>query len=91
MGKKKVNPNRRPATGADVEKARREGTDTGMERALMLVLYVLIDQHQAPKEDVQALAEEVNDMAWRVSHGKVTWGMIEKALLTDYELTIQLR
>lgn len=78
---KKINPNKKPATEADVIKAKRQVTSETMERVLMLFLYVLVDKHGAPKEDIQELAEEVNYMADSVSKGYVSWRDIEHVLL----------
>ena len=87
---KKKNPNKKHATEADVIKAKRQATSEAMERILMLVLYVLVDKHDAPKEDIQQLAEEVNYMADSVSKGYVSWRDIEHVLLEEYEIEIEL-
>lgn len=87
---KKINPNKKPATEADVIKAKRQVTSETMERVLMLFLYVLVDKHGAPKEDIQELAEEVNYMADSVSKGYVSWRDIEHVLLEEYEVQIDL-
>ena len=55
---KKVNPRRRPASQADVEKAKREAMVEAMKRVLYLILFLLIDKHGAPLEDIQQLARE---------------------------------
>lgn len=61
MGKKKkVNPNRRPATHADVNRAKKQATQTAMRRLLYIVLFILIDKHGAPEEDIHQLAAEIN-------------------------------
>lgn len=87
---KKKNPNKKHATEADVIKAKRQATSEAMERVLMLVLYVLVDKHDAPKEDIQQFAEEVNYMADSVSKGYVSWRDIEHVLLEEYEIEIEL-
>lgn len=57
----------------------------------MLVLYVLVDKHDAPRDDIQQLANEVNYMADSVSKGYVSWRDIEHVLLEEYEIEIDLR
>lgn len=93
MSKKKIkkkNPNKKHATEADVIKAKKQATYEAMERVLMLVLYVLVDKHDAPREDIQQLANEVNYMADSVSKGYVSWRDIENVLLDEYEIELDL-
>ena len=87
---KKINPKKKPTTGAGIIKAKKQATSEAMERVLMLVLYVLVDKHNAPKEDIQQLANEVNYMADSVSKGYVSWRDIEHVLLEEYEIEIEL-
>ena len=69
MKSKKVNPRKRPATGADVEKAKKDATNEAIKRILYLVLYILIEKHDAPYEDIQQLASEVNYYADSITKG----------------------
>ena len=87
---KKINPRRRPATQADIKKAKNEAADNAMKRVLCMFLYVLVDKHGAPKEDIQELAKELNYMADSIRKGYVTWKDIEHVLLEEYELEIDL-
>lgn len=59
----KVNPRRVPRTEADVAAAYTKGVTEGLNRGIELMLYVLIDKHDAPMEDVQQLAAELNHAA----------------------------
>ena len=52
----KTNPRRIPRTQADVDKAYSNGIVEGLNRCIDLMLYVLIDKHDAPMDDVQQLA-----------------------------------
>ena len=90
---KRVNPNRKPAhmTEADVRKIKDKATEDAMMQALRLVLYTLIDKHNAPKEDIQKLAEEINYMADSVSKGYVKWADIDRVLDEEYEIVIELK
>ena len=60
MSRNKTNPRRRPATQADVAKAKAQATDEAMTRILQIVLYVLVDKHSATHEEIGQLAAEVN-------------------------------
>lgn len=79
MGKK-VNPKKVQATGEDVKRAFNRGLDMGVGRALRLVLYLLLDKHGAPVEDVRKLAEEIAWLAARVNEGRISWKFIDKVL-----------
>lgn len=83
---KKVNPRRRPATQADVEKAKRQATVEAMKRVLYLILFLLIDKHGAPMEDIQQLAKEVNEEADSVASGEIQWRDIEWVVETEYDV-----
>ena len=87
MGKK-VNPRRKPATQADVEKAKNQATSDAIRRILYLVLYILIDKHDAPKEDIQQLAAEVNYYADSISQGYITWKDVERVVRDEYEVEL---
>lgn len=49
----KVNPRRVPRTQKDVDAAYDRGVTEGLHRGIELMLYVLIDKHAAPMDDVQ--------------------------------------
>ena len=76
----KTNPRRIPRTQADVDKAYGNGIVEGLSRGIDLMLYVLIDKHDAPMDDVQQLAGELNHAAQCVAEGYVTWADIRQML-----------
>ena len=76
----KVNPRRVPRTEADVAAAYTKGVTEGLNRGIELMLYVLIDKHDAPMDDVQQLAGELNHAAQCVAEGYVTWADIRQML-----------
>lgn len=88
---RKVNPRNRPMTEADVKKAKHEATQSAMKHALYLVLYILIDKHDAPIEDVQQLARELNHLSKQVASGALSWSFIYKVLEEDYDLKLNLK
>ena len=93
QGKRRCNPNRRPAqmTEATVRKLKERATDEAMLRALRLVLYTIIDKHGAPKEDIQQLAGEINYTADSILRGYLRWEDIDRVLDEEYALQIDLR
>ena len=75
-----TNPRRIPRTQADVDKAYSNGILEGLNRGIDLMLYVVIDKHDAPMDDVQQLAGELNPAAQCVAEGYVTWADIRQML-----------
>lgn len=88
MKSKKVNPRKRPATGADVEKAKKDATNEAIKRILYLVLYILIEKHDAPYEDIQQLASEANYYADSITKGYVSWKDIERVVVDEYKVSL---
>lgn len=88
MGNKKTNPRRQPATMADINRAKTAATTEAMRRMLYLMLYILIDKHQAPREDIMQFAEEFNYYADSIKQGYITWKDIEHVVKEEYEVCI---
>lgn len=82
----KTNPRRIPRTQADVDKAYSNGVVEGLNRGIDLMLYVLIDKHDAPMDDLQQLASELNHAAACVVEGYITWADISQ-MLKEYGVT----
>lgn len=53
------------------------------------MLYVLIDKHDAPMDDLQQLASERNHAASCVAEGYITWPDINQ-MLKEYGVTAVL-
>lgn len=88
MKKKKVNPRRVPATQADIERAKNQATSDAIRRIVYLMLYILIDKHDAPKEDIKQFAEEVNYYADSITQGYITWKDVERVVRDEYEVKL---
>lgn len=84
--KKKTNPRRKPATAADVKKAKHKAAEEAVRLVVYMVLYVLIDKHNAPQEDIQQLAREVNDVADSIAKGYLDWKDIRQVLEEEYDV-----
>ncbi len=85
----KVNPRRVPRTQKDVDAAFDRGVTEGLNRGVELMLYVLIDKHAAPMDDVQQLAAELNHAAECVAEGYITWSDIRQ-MLKEYDVEVEL-
>ena len=85
----RVNPRRVPRTQKDVDAAFDRGVAEGLNRGVELMLYVLIDKHAAPMDDVQQLARELNHAAECVAEGYITWPDIRQ-MLKEYDVEVEL-
>ena len=85
----RVNPRRVPRTQRDVDAAYDAGIAEGLNRGIELMLYVLIDKHAAPMDDVQQLATELNHAAECVAKGYITWPDIRQ-MLKEYDIEVEL-
>ena len=77
---KRVNPRNRPCTQADLKKAVNYATDTAVRQAIKMVLYVLIDKHDAPAADVQQLFDEIQWLSGHINSGALSWGYVDRVL-----------
>lgn len=57
-----------------------------MRQSIYLMLYILIDKHEAPFEDIKQLAEEINYYAGSVKEGRITWKDIERVVRDEYQV-----
>jgi len=71
---------------ADINRAKTAATTEAMRRMIYLMLYVLIDKHQAPREDIKQFAEEINYYADSVKNRYITWKDIEHVVKEEYEV-----
>ena len=87
---KKVNPRRRPATQADVKAALIEGIDLGVKQAIKMCLYILVDKHNAPPEDVRQLNRELHWLGNAINEGRISWSFVDK-VLDENGLEVRIR
>lgn len=90
MSKTKVNPRRQVCTGEDVKRAENRGIETGIRQALKIALYILLDKHGAPAEDVQQLAAEFGWLAERINEGSISWSFVDR-VLKENNVEVRLR
>jgi hypothetical protein len=88
--KKNVNPNRIPVSKADLNRAKEEATRSAMSDLAYLFLFILKDKHDAPEEDIQQFAEEINYYAESIREGRLTWADVRYAVRTEYNITVRL-
>lgn len=69
---KKVNPHKRPATQADVERARAQGRQQGVIDSAVIMFTVLRDKEGFETEDLQRLWREIGDLSDSIVQGYAT-------------------
>ena len=72
MPKRRVNPRRRPATQADINRAKREATDFAVERLWSIMFTVLRDKEGYDLDGLRRVWQEVDDLADSISRGYCT-------------------
>ena len=70
--KKKINPRRRPATMANVERAKKDARSQAVEFAWAILFMVLRDKMGFSNEDLDRLWKYVDEYSKQVERGAVT-------------------
>lgn len=81
----KVNPRRIPRTQADVERAYRQGQLDGFKFLMTNILWILVDKHDAPAEDIHTLNKDVDYLLDSIIKGYVSFADIERYLDKEYD------
>lgn len=84
----KPNPRKRPATHADVERAKKAAFNEAVDYAMAIFFTVLCDKESADKEIMQRVWGEVNDLADSVAKGYVTVSDLRRTLNVEYDIII---
>lgn len=88
MKKKRVNPHRRPATLADVQKAKKAAQNEAVTTAWAIFFSALRDKEGFGYTRLRRVWDEVNYLADSVSKGYVSIADLEKEL-EDYGITLR--
>lgn len=86
MKKKKVNPWRRPATQADVDRARDEAVRETVRFCMVIFFTVLLDKFAASKDDLQRVWDEVNSLSDSVKQKYVSLADLKSVLKDEYDI-----
>lgn len=81
---KRINPRRRPATEADIRRAKDRATDEAMNAIMYMLLWVLVDRHGAKPEEVQQVKDELHDVADSINRGYIKWQDLRDTLEEEY-------
>ena len=86
MKKKKVNPRRKPATMADVERARDDAVTETVRFCMTIFFTVLLDKFAASKDDLQRVWDEVNSLSDSVKQKYVSLADLKTVLVEEYDI-----
>lgn len=89
MQKKKVNPKKRPATQADVNKAKKEAREVAIHTAYAIFFTVLHDKEGWGVKRMARLWEHINDLSESVVQGYVTIQDLEKTLYEEVGIELK--
>lgn len=87
---RRVNPARRPLSETALKEAKARYTSAGLNVGIELMLWVLIDKHDAPLDDIQQLLNEMTDVADSIAKGYIDLHDIEKTLRAEYNVEVEL-
>lgn len=85
---KRVNPRRRPATMADVKRAKAEATNQSVNRAWALMFTVLRDKEGMGDRDLLRIMNEIMDLADSVDRGYCTISDLRDILRVESHIKI---
>jgi len=85
--KKRTNPRRRPATMADVAKAKQDAFAEAVRYAMAIMLTVLVDKFNG-RDYIADVWREVNDLSDSVTKGYVSVPDLIRTLRDEYSISI---
>ncbi len=85
--KKKVNPRRRPATQADVDRAKNTASDKAIYLAMAIFLTVLVDKFNG-SEYINDVWKEVNNLSDSINRGYVSVSDLIHTLKEEYGIEL---
>ena len=85
---KKINPRKRPATQADVVKAKKQATDEAISLAMTIFLTVLKDKNGFSNEELQDTWKNVENLSDSIKDGYVNVYDLRIVLRDEYEIYV---
>ena len=85
---KKPNPRKRPATQADVEKAKKQATDDAVSLSMTIFLTVLKDKNGFSNEEIQDTWANIESLSASIRDGYVSVYDLRTVLREEYEIYV---
>ena len=80
----KTNPRRRPATMADVERAKQEAFKEAVSYAIAIIFTALKDKGNMNNEELLRIWDAVNELSDSITRGYVSISDLRHVLLVEY-------
>jgi len=87
----KTNPRRIPRTQADVDRAYERGREEGVNGALILFLYTMMDKFNAGDDELKQFADAFSYTVDSIEKGYVTEADLRKVVRDEYHTTIETK
>ena len=84
----KVNPRRRPATQADVNRAVERATNDALTASAAIFLTILCDKEGADAETIQRVWQEMQELSQSIIDGYVSVSDLKDTLSNEYGVDI---
>ena len=84
----KVNPRRRPATQADVNRAEQRATNDALTASAAIFLTILCDKEGADAETIQRVWQEMQELSQSIIDGYVSVSDLKDTLSNEYGVDI---
>lgn len=85
---KKINPRKRPATQADIKRAKDQAQNDAVNLAMVIFLTVLADKQGYDKSSIREVWNEVNDLSESITQGYVKFQDLRKVLDEEYDILV---
>ena len=85
---KKTNPRRKPASQADVDRAKRLAVQEATRYAWAIVFTVLMDKEHATPEILQRVWNEVDGLSEEIANGRVSVADLIDVLKQEYGIEL---
>ena len=83
----KINPRRRPATKADVNRAWEQGVNDGVTNAMTIILTVLVDKFNGGGY-IKDVWHEVQKLSEEIKENRVSIADLKHVLATEYSIFV---
>ena len=87
----KVNPRKIPRPQADVDRAFERGREAGVNGALIIFLYTMMDKFGAGDEELKHFADAFSYTVDSIERGFVTEADLRKVVRDDYHTIIETK
>lgn len=87
--KKKVNPNRRPASQADVKKAKEKAQDEAIKYVWAIIFTVLRDKEGYDVEGLQRVWREIGELSDSITEGYVSITDLQHSLREEIGASLE--